>query len=489
MKPRITLINCFSGNPVPPDAAPYGLLYIGSAIKRAGYEVRIADRHIGERLDVDSFCERILASIPTEDEAPIFGLGGVASAYKDALEISIRLKTLKPRCRIIAGGYLGSTAHLLMLKAPIDAVVHGEGEITILELLDALQENKPLAAIAGLKLVKDGAVVSTLNRKQILNLDEIPFPDYSLVDLPKYLIPARKAPYFRFDPRAKRFNGLLIDLKTTRGCTHGCSFCYRHMRGFRHHSPRYILDHMSLLHERWGADFFNISDELTIPSKEWVDEFCELKKKGGPDVLFRIMSARVDIITEEMLAKLKDVGMVAMTFGIESGSQRMLDAMRKHTTVAQNLNALRLCRKLGLQTTIPMVVGLPEENFSTIFETIRFLIACPHNPTNQENEYDDANDIRVFSPVAFPATPIYKHGLKTGVIGDEHEYLLSLNDNMVMRSYNFTAYPDFVRRVWIKALNLTYKSCYFLDEGDYRGLLRFLCKTPFTIMRILRGGL
>ncbi|MFA6030799.1 MAG: radical SAM protein [Elusimicrobiota bacterium] len=485
MKPGITLINCFSGNPVPPDAPPYGLLYVGSALKRAGYPVRIVDRHLDQGQSVDALCRSLLNG----DEEQLFGLGGVASAYKDALEIAVRLKELKPRCRIVAGGYIGSTAHLLLLKAPIDAVVRGEGEITTLELLDALLEGRPLAGVHGLIHVRDGTVVSTPARPQIADLDEIPFPDYSLVDLPRYLIPAAKAPYFRFDPRARRYSGVVVDLKTARGCTHACSFCYRHMRGMRHHSPRYVLNHMKHLQEFCGADLFNISDELTISSKEWVDEFCELKKQGGPDVLFRITSARVDIITEDMLAKLKDAGMVGVNFGIESGSQRILDAMRKHTTVEQNLNALRLCRKLGIQTTIPLVVGLPEETFHSIFETIRFLIACPHNPTNQDNEYDDANDIRVFSPVAFPGTTIYKQGLKRGVIGNEHEYLLSLNHNLVMRSYNFTDYPDFVRKIWIKALNMTYKGLYFWDEGDYIGLLRFLCKTPFTLLRIMKGGL
>lgn len=482
MKPIITLINCFSGNPVPPDAPPYGLLYVGSAIQRAGLAVRIYDRHLDIHQDVKSFCDQLLTQ---EDQ--IFGLGGVASAYKDAVQIASYLKKHKPECKIIAGGYLGSTANLLLSKAPIDAVVRGEGEVTTIELLDALRENKSLAEISGITYSKNGVITNTPNRKQIEHLDDIPFPEYNLVDMHKYLIPAHKAPYFRFDPRSKNYTGVLIDLKTSRGCINSCSFCYRHVKGMRHHSPQYVLDHMTYLHNHYNADFFNISDELTISSTEWVDEFCRLKQDKKLDILFRINSARVDLVTEDMLSKLKNAGMVAITFGIESGSQKMLNSMHKHTTVEQNLNALKLCDKLGLQTTIPLVIGLPGENFITIFETTRFLLACPHYPTNVEFEYDDMSDIRIFSPIAFPGTSLYQQGIKRGTITDEHEYLWSLNDNLVMRSYNFTGYPNIILKLWIQSLYFVYRSSYYCEKKEFLNLFRLFWKSAIALVKLIVG--
>jgi len=478
MKYDIVLINCYSGNPAPPDAPPYGLLYVGSDLKRSGYSVKIYDRQLNVHQSVDSFGQEVLGSCKR-----IICLGGVAAAYKDAIELAEFFKRNKDDVFIIAGGYIGSTYRTLLYKAPIDAIVRGEGEETASELVHALLNNKSLDDVQGLYFLKNNNICRTQNRRLIDNLDDIPFPDYSLIPLEKYLLPGNKAPYFRFDERSAKYTGVFMDIKTSRGCTNHCSFCYRHMKGMRHHSPEYVLNHMEYLQKNFKADFFNISDELTISDAEWVDKFCRLKKERNLDFLFRINAARVDIITEEMLSKLKAAGMIGIIFGIESGSQTMLDNMRKNTTVEQNLKVLRLCQKLDLQTTITLVIGLPGENNKTILESLQFLIKAPHNPLNQESEYDDMNDLRLFTPIAFPDTPLYKQGKNLGIIKDEHEYLLSLNDNTVMRSYNFTSSSNFMLKLWINVLNYTYRACYFLDNRKFIKLFALLGEFLFKFLK------
>lgn len=468
---------------MPPDVPPYGLLYVGSALQRAGYKVRIFDRHLHINENVASFCSQFIAG----DNA-IYGLGGVASAYKDAIEIAAYLKNKSPGCKIITGGYLGATAHCLLQRAPIDGNVRGEGEVTAVELVNALIENKPLKDVLGISFLENGVLVNTPNRQQIQNLDDIPFPDYGLVEMEPYLLPVSKAPYFRYDPRHSKYDGVLIDIKTSRGCTNACSFCYRHMSGIRHHSPEYILDHIKYLQDTFNANFFNLSDELTFSSAEWVDEFCVKKKEKNLDFLFRITSARVDIVNEDMLAKLKASGMVAITFGIESGSQIMLDNMHKHTTVEQNLKALRLCKKLDLQTTIALVVGLPGENISTVLETAGFLFSCPHYAVNREYEFDDMYDLRIFTPVAFPGTLLYKQGLKLGIITDEHSYLCSLNDNQVMRNYNYTDYPWFISSLFSGGLYFIYRISYDWENRKFFDMLRLLWRAVSGLLaRIFRA--
>lgn len=482
MKTNIMLVNCFSGNPAPPDTPPYGLLYVGSALERAGHKVRIRDRQLDARQDVVSFGEKLLDG---DDE--IFGLGGVASAYKDAVELASYLKSKRPECKIIAGGYLASTAHCLLRKAPIDVAVQGEGEIATIEAVNALLEDKPLDDIHGVTFLRDGVIINTPNREQIADLDEIPFPNYHLVEMERYLVPAYKAPYFRLDPRHKIYKGVLVDIKTSRGCTNSCSFCYRHMKGIRHHSPKYVVKHMKYLQDTFKAVFFNISDELTISDASWAEDFCRAKKEMVLDCLFRINSARVDLINEKMLAELKDAGMVAITFGIESGSQKMLDNMHKRTTVEQNRKALDICRKLGLQTTIALVVGLPGENFFTVFETAHFLMTCPHYPNIIEYEYDDMNDLRIFTPVAFPGTLLYRQGVELGIISNEDSYLRTLNNNEAMRSYNFSGYPNFVLKVWVYSLYFAYKISYLWENREFRKMFGLLRKSTTATLRILCG--
>lgn len=467
---RIALVNCYSGCPIPPGIPPYGVLYVGSALKRSGHDVHIFDRQLDIRESVSSFCKRL-----TKDKYDIYGLGGVTSCYQEALEIVKYLKNQDKKPIVIVGGYLSSPYKVLLKNVPVDAVVHGEGEITAVELVKAFEAGRNIDDIDGISFCRDGNVIKTKNREQIACLDDIPFPDYSLIELEEYLVPGEKAMYFRFDPRIKDYLGKEIAIVTERGCTNNCTFCYRHMRGMRQHSPGYVLKHIKLLQERYGVDLFRISDELTISDSKWAYEFCKLKGRYNLGFLFRIEAARVDMIDEKMLVALKDAGMVEITFGIESGSQTMLNRMRKNTIVEENLAALNLCAKLGLQTTLSMIVGLPGENFKTIRETAAFLRKCPHTAPNiQETEYDDMSDIRIFNPVAFPGTTLYKQGLATGIIKDEHAYLCSLYDNVTMRSYNFTGYPRRIYKWWIHYLYFVYRSAYFRERKHYRQYLWIL---------------
>ena len=138
-------------------------------------------------------------------------------------------------------------------------------------------------------------------------------------------------------------------------------------------------------------------------------------------------------------------------------------------------SALNLCAKLGLQTTIALVVGLPGENFKTIRETAAFLKKCPHTvPNIQETEYDDMSDIRIFNPIAFPGTTLYKQGLAMGIIKDEPTYLSSLYDNVTMRSYYFTRYPRRIHKFWIEYLYFVYRGAYFRERKRNRQYLRML---------------
>lgn len=157
---KIALINCFSGNVMSPDAPPYGLLYIGSALERAGYQVCVYDRHLNSKQDVSSFVCNIL-----EEEFDVLGLGGIASAYKDAIEIASCFKKSAPQKKIIVGGYLGSTAKALLKKANIEAVVLGEGEISTIKLLRALSNGEPLEDVPCIAFLRQWGDIYHSTRK------------------------------------------------------------------------------------------------------------------------------------------------------------------------------------------------------------------------------------------------------------------------------------------------------------------------------------
>jgi radical SAM superfamily enzyme YgiQ (UPF0313 family) len=386
---------------------PLGLLYVGTALKNKGYKVRIID--LQDTPEQEEKIIDILASSPNT----ILGINALAPHYRWVKDFTLKLKKIAPHIPIAIGGHIAVIHERLLLNTGVDYVCIGEGEDLFPELIEKINKNEPKKDVKGLAFKEGGEVVNNGWRPYVKSFL---MPDYKLVDINRYLTHPSKDFFFRNSPEynaQSREDDKLGVIMFSRGCVGGCNFCYRHLPGFRQASIEWSWKHLKLLHDQYGVKYFRIDDELFTNNFEWFKDFHRKIIDSKINILFRITGLRVDTIDENLLKMLKEMGCIAINYGIESCSQKMLDNMNKRTTVAQNLWALQNTLNHGMQTMAYIIIGYEEENEQTLKETLSVLLESRLSP-----EY-----ISIFYAVALPGTKLYKDSLKNGKIKDEEKYL------------------------------------------------------------------
>ncbi|MBT7040998.1 MAG: B12-binding domain-containing radical SAM protein [Bacteroidetes bacterium] len=332
---------------------PLGLLYIASVLRNKGYTVDVFDGTLKKTLA--NFKNKIEKTCPK-----IVGITSLITSRSDVMVIAEISK--KYGCTVIVGGpdptsepnkYLGGNN-----KKIVDFVVSGEGEITMLELVNHLLRRgdflPDVRNINGLCFLdKSGELISTEKRLPIENLDTIPFPARDLVDMSEY----------------KQFwkqhqEQWMISMITSRGCPYSCTWCHKGIFGrtFRARSPVNIAEEMKEIKEHYNPDRISFQDDTIGINRKWVFELRDAVLDNNAIIPFEINS-RVDLADILMLTALKDIGCEKIYFGVESGSQNVLDLMKKGTKVEQIYNAANLCRQLGIEFHFFMMVGYPGETF------------------------------------------------------------------------------------------------------------------------------
>ncbi len=411
-------------------SVPAGVLCAASSVYRKGHNVKIIDL-VTEQIDYAG-----IRNIIDEFRPHVIGLGGITSSYRNCKELMLRLKWDYGRIPLIVGGVITSVSDLLLTRAGADYIVHGEGEISFPNLIEAIQEDRDPALVNGISFRRNSEIIRTPPQAQITDLDAIPFPEYSLLNMNRYFYPIEKWVdwYFRNEPSEaeriyEKLSGkkYIMPLMTARGCTHKCIFCYRHQRGIRQHSVEYAISLMNHLRKTYGAGMFQIQDELTTYNKTWVMQFCNRIIAEEMGIFFIVLSARVDTVDEEMLSRLKEAGCLMLNYGYESGSNVILKEIRKGVTREQALKAGLLSKKIGIKNIPEMMIGFPSETEATVSDTIDFLKRLDMWP------------ISINVPIPFPRTPLWEYGVKNKIIGDEEEFILQYRRGLFV---NFTKFSD-----------------------------------------------
>jgi radical SAM superfamily enzyme YgiQ (UPF0313 family) len=293
----------------------------------------------------------------------IVGITSVTVTFSSAVQAAHAAKEVYPQALVVLGG-----PHVTVLdeqtvgeNADVDVVVRGEGEATMLELAELVAKSnlENLQNVKGITFRKDGNIVRTPERDFIQNLDELPHPAYKYFPLDKYRL----------------FGKLILPITTSRGCFANCSFCLAPRmagRAFRARSPKNVVDELELFKNLYKPDAFTFHDETFTTDKERAIEICEeirRRKIGTP----WDCSTRVDRISKDLLVKMKEVGCQLVSFGAESGSQEILNAMRKGTTVEQNERAIKWVKEAGMTVTVSMIIGYPGETRETLEQTLNFI--------------------------------------------------------------------------------------------------------------------
>lgn len=340
-----------------PIYPPLGLGYIASVLSENGHDVDIVDMDAGG-LGREGFKKRILNERPR-----LVGFTCTTPLYYEVLNLAEIVKE-ETGAICVSGGIHPTVLPGEMLKdKAIDFAVIGEGERTILELVQILEKGGRLEDCPGISFRQNGKITTTPPRTLIDNLDLLPFPDKLLFN---------KFNYFYPDSR----NSRCFPVITSRGCNGQCTFCCSEQifsRRFRYRSVQNVADEVKELKEKFGAREIHIWDDNFTLLKRRVFEIRDELKKRDIKINFAFPNGlRVDHVDMSILQALKDMGTYSIAFGVESGSQKILDRACKGINTAQIKDAFKLCKKLGMETWAFFIIGLPGEEVSTIKDTIKF---------------------------------------------------------------------------------------------------------------------
>ena len=348
---RVLLINPhypISETPSP----PLGLAYLAAALEQAGVEVKILD------YVVYPYRRDALESVLNEFKPQVAGATAVSMTVDHARQVLSDIKTIDPEILTLMGGphVTFCAQETLETFSELDAVVIGEGEETLVELLRAVESAGNLDKVGGIAYRSDSKIITTAKRKWIKDLDALPFPARHLLPLGRY-----------------RTLGMPISITTSRGCPYKCIFCVgRKMGGAKvrfHSADRVAAELQYLANLKFHQ--INIADDLFTANQNHCLAVCEEILQRNLDIKWTSF-ARVDTVSETLLSKMKAAGCTAVSFGFESANPSILNTSKKGITVQQIRNAVRLCRRVGIRPFASFILGLPGETPQTIKETKAF---------------------------------------------------------------------------------------------------------------------
>ncbi|MBI4644592.1 MAG: radical SAM protein [Deltaproteobacteria bacterium] len=407
---------------------PLGIGYLASLARKAGHEVMILDAE-AERLTDKQAAEIILARKPE-----VVGLSATTPIYHKACNIARHLKKAAPQIITIIGGPHISVLGEEAFFPCFDLAVRGEAEMIFASLLQALEEGgRGLDAIPGVMLRRGQKVLDQGWGPKVPDLDTLPFPAWDLYDMSAYLTHVRGkglVPY--------------ATMNFTRGCPFKCVFCAASVlegKKLRGRSPRNVVAEVSYIKEKFNISHICFNDSTLTLRPDLIKEFCSLLLAANLQVTWEGWT-RANLVDEELLSIMKNAGFVRISFGIETGSPRILKLIRKEVSHEDIRRVYRLTGKLGIEATCSAMMGHPGETEADVWETVRFIRSIP------EIEYSPLS-----IAVPYPGTELYRlakrgeHGLKL-LSEDYSQYLRYAGGVMQVNGMS----PKYLRKLQKKAL-------------------------------------
>src|SRR3989339_1797437 len=398
---------------------PLGIAYLAAACRKAGHEVKIYNQ------DVYHFPEEHLTHFLDKEHFDVVGIGVIAGyyQYRKLLKRSPAINESKNRPFYIIGGHgPAPEPEFFLKKTKADAVVIGEGEITVIELLKALEDKKDLSGVAGLAYMEKGKCVRTEPRALIQNVDEIPFPAWDMFPMDHYAL-LREA-------NIKNNDRCMLVL-SGRGCTFKCNFCYRLTEGYRARSLESIVEEIRVLQRDYLISYVDFQDELLMSSVQHIEELCEGFLRAGLKFKW-FCNGRLNYARPDLLQRMKRAGCVFINYGIESLDEKALRAMNKALTVKQITGGVENTLAAGISPGLNIIFGNIGETEESLKLGVEFLL-----------KYDDHAQLRTIRPVTpYPGCPLYYHAIEKGLLKDVEEFYENKHVNSDLVSVNFTNMSD-----------------------------------------------
>jgi len=394
MKLALVSLDYSGGSP------PLGLGYIASYLRKYG--------NFNDIVIIDK--EDPIKGIKKE-KPDIVGISSVTAEFQEAKRVATRIKSKFDIPTIIGGIHISMLPNSLTKFFNIGVI--GEGEQTMLELIQLYEKfgefkKNRLKKIDGIVFHETKKTFITKPRKFIRPLDLIPFPARDLFKMRKYYLIPRNIP---------QIVGKLVigtHMIPSRGCPYRCAFCAspNFWEIVRFHSAEYVVEEIKELIEKYKIEYVSFFDDLFIASKERLKKVVKLIKEEriNEKVKFGLWG-RTNFITDEMCKLLKEMGVDTIGFGFESGSEKILNYLKKGTTtIKNNLRAVKLCKKYGFNIHGTFIIGSPYETKKDIELTFKFI---KNNPIEQSNVY-------ILTP--FPGTEVWELAKKQNKVSEEMDW-------------------------------------------------------------------
>lgn len=380
---------------------PFPCIYLTAYLEERGIPCKIVDlkiKSIAYKGD-DAMLEEQTIREVLDINPPYVGFTCLSAEYYCVMRMLKMLRAGGYRGTVIVGGHHPTfyPDDFVYKGSPVDYNVRGEGEVTLYELIKCLDAKGDPATVPGITFF-DGEKVTTPPRNVIEDLGTLPMPAYSHLDMDFYTTPRTSI------IRYSIFAG--VDVQTTRGCPCNCTYCgnptlweaHNYKKRFRCRPVPLVLDELEFLRDRYKIDSFFVNDDSFTTSNARVIEFCDGIKGRGLDSLIWAIQTRVNIFTEQMAEAIAGAGCIQAEFGVESGSQRILNLMKKGITIAQVERAFSICKRHGLRTFANFMINTPTETAEDLKNTIKlakkikathygFFVTVPLLGTEIYNEY------------------------------------------------------------------------------------------------------
>lgn len=380
---------------------PMGILYVSAFVKKS----KVCEVHTLNLNHIEGDEFYILNDYCRLHDIQVFGVGGLSGEYQDLARMVQYARKINPQMFIIVGGGIMTADPKVTMQAfeEADCGVIGEGEVTSVELIQALKEGRPLASVKGIIYREDVLLHQTAPRAEIMDLDKLPFPDYEGFNYKAYL---EQNP--DLSDEGKKYSQ--VSVIGGRSCKYNCTFCF-HPSGtkYRQRSLNSIFSEIDYLVTHYEISYIALREELFATDNNRVRDFCQRMEKYDVDWSIQL---RIDSINQELVEMLKDTRCRYVFVGVESADDKVLKSMRKGITRKQIEHALEMLRVAGLHSRSGVIFGDTEETYETALSTLQWF-------------RDNNERYRMFVDmiISFPGSVIYKRACRNGIIPNPVQFL------------------------------------------------------------------
>ncbi|DAB27728.1 MAG: B12-binding domain-containing radical SAM protein [Sulfurimonas sp. RIFOXYD12_FULL_33_39] len=398
---------------------PQGTAYIAAILLKHGHEVEIYEQ------DIHHYPESHLINKLDNEKYDVIGLSFIGGyyEYKKAIKISDAINSSKQKPFYIIGGFGPTPSPKYFLnKLQADALVMGEGEVTVIELLEFLKEKKDLKSVLGLAYRIGDKVHVNPSRPLIEDVDTIPMPAYHLFNIEHYRL-------MRLPGCSK--TDFIMPVLSGRGCTFTCNFCYRMDKGFRGRSNESIIEEIKYLKDNYGITYIGFTDELLMSSISRTMSLSQAIIDANLDIKWDC-NGRLNYAKPKVLQLMKKAGCVFINYGIEAYDDQILKNMDKVLTTKQIEEGIVATLKEGISPGYNIIFGNIDETKETLMKGVDFLL-----------KYDDGAQMRTIRPVTpYPGSPLYHLAIEKGMIKDIEDFYENKHLNSDLLTCNFTKLTD-----------------------------------------------